>query len=275
MQDTAGASNTGGADRPRPSGPPRGQSRAEWVSSWPRAERAQRLADTLRERIAAGALSDGVLADERALAAELGASRNAVREALGLLRDEGLITRRRGVGTKVVRPKYGQLDRLTGLAEMLDGYGTVTNEVRVAEMMLDAPAAITEQLELPAGSTVVHLERVRRLDGNPLSLDSTYLTPEIGRNVLSGDLVGRDVFAMIEETAGCLLGRCEVAVRAAVADLDTATVLEIAPGAPLFQIDRLTRLADGRPVDAEALWVRADRMTLYATLHRDRLIAAG
>lgn len=275
MQDTARASITGGADRSRPSGPPPREGRAEWVSSWPRAERAQRLADTLRERIAAGAFEDGVLADERTLAAELGASRNAVRQALGLLRDEGLITRRRGVGTTVVRPKFAQLDRLTGLAEMLNGYGTVTNEVRVAEVISDAPAAIIEQLKLPAGSTVVHLERVRTLDGRPLSLDSTYLTPEIGRDVLNGDLVGRDVFAMIEETAGCLLGRCEVAVQAAVADLDTATLLEIAPGAALFRIDRLTRLADGRPVDAEELYVRADRMTLHATLHRDRLVPAG
>jgi GntR family transcriptional regulator len=275
MQETAGASFAGGADRSRPSGPTRRQVPAEWVSSRPRADRARRLADVLRERIAAGAFPDGVVADERTLAFELGASRNAVREALGLLRDEGLITRRRGVGTTVVRPKYGQLDRLAGLAEMLKGYGTVTNEVRVAEVTSDAPAAITDQLDLPAGSAVAHLERVRKLDGRPLSVDSTYLTPEVGRTVLNGDLVGRDVFALIEETPGCVLGRCEVAVQAAVADLETATLLEIAPGAAVFQIDRLTRLADGRPVDAEELWVRADRMTLHATLHRASLIPAG
>jgi GntR family transcriptional regulator len=274
MQDRVGASNTDGAGRPSASGAHRRSARAEWVSSRPRAERARVVADVLRERIAAGAFADGAVPDERTLALELRASRNAVREALGLLRDEGLITRRRGVGTTVLRPKYGQLDRLTGLAEMLNGYGTVTNEVRVAEVVSDPPAMITEQLELPAGSAAVHLERVRRLDGRPLSLDSTYLTPEIGRAVLNGDLVGRDVFAMIEEAAGCLLGRSEVAVHAALADVDTATLLEIAPGAAIFQIDRLTRLADGRPVDAEALWVRADRMTLHATLHRGRPIAA-
>ncbi|WP_219518506.1 GntR family transcriptional regulator [Nonomuraea ceibae] len=39
----------------------------------------------------------GALPDERTLGRQLGASRNAVREALGLLRQKGLITRRRGV----------------------------------------------------------------------------------------------------------------------------------------------------------------------------------
>ncbi len=77
------------------------------MSSRPRAERARRLAELLRRRISAGGFADGVIDDERSLAAQTGASRNTVREALGLLRDEGLITRRRGVGTTVVAPGTG------------------------------------------------------------------------------------------------------------------------------------------------------------------------
>jgi len=36
----------------------------------------------------------------------------------------------------------------------------------------------------------------------------------------------------------------------------------------VFVIDRLTRLADGTPVDVETLRIRADRMSLRATLYR-------
>ncbi|MEV0786243.1 TSUP family transporter [Streptomyces sp. NPDC050423] len=68
----------------------------------PRAERARRIADTLRQRITSGLYEDGMLPDERALGHVLGTTRNTVREALGLLRDEGLITRRRGIGTRIV-----------------------------------------------------------------------------------------------------------------------------------------------------------------------------
>lgn len=210
-----------------------------------------------------------MLPDERALAEELDASRNAVREALSLLRDEGLLTRRRGVGTVVVTPTYGHgLDRLAGLAEALAGHGTVTNEVLVAEMITDPPAEVRQRLCLEAGGTAVHIERVRRVDGAPVSLDSTYLAADIGRGVLRDDLEARDIFAVIEQATGSPLGRAEIEVRAANADPETAALLGVAAGAAIFVIDRLTRLSDGTPVDVELLRIRADRMTLRATLYR-------
>jgi GntR family transcriptional regulator len=270
MSDSAEPQQEAAAPR-RPGAPTGRRIPSGWVSSKPRAERARQVADVLRQRITAEVFADGVLPEEGRLATQLGASRNAVREALQLLRDEGLVTRRRGVGTTVVAPRYGHgLDRLAGLGETLAGHGRVSNEVRAAELLPDPPAAITERLALPAGTPVVHIERLRRLDGLPLSLDSSYLTADIGSRVLESDLVGRDVFALIEEATGARLGRADLAVHAVNADPDTAARLDIPTGAAVFAIERLTRLADGRPVDAESLRIRADRMTLHATLHRGR-----
>jgi len=182
----------GGAGRRAVPGSAGRQASAGWGSSRPRAERARQLADVLRQRITSGDFADRVLPDEQRLGAVFGASRNAVREALGLLRVEGLITRRPGVGTTVVMPKYGHgIDRLAGLAEVLTGYGTVTNQVRVAEVVPRAPVGIAERLELPPGAGAVRIERLRRLDGLPLSLDTSYLTPEVGHEVLGGDLADR------------------------------------------------------------------------------------
>lgn len=244
-----------------------GRSRASSAS--PRAERARRIADVLRQQISGGSFPDGVLPDERTLIRQHDATRNAVREALALLRTEGLITRRQGVGTTVVRPKHGHgLDRLAGLAETLTGHGTVTNEVRAAHVVTDPPAAVAERLALPPGAAAVHLERLRRLDGEPLSLDTTYLPVDIGGPLLDHDLTNRDVFAVLEEITGHRLGHAEVAVHAVTADPGTAALLHIPAGAAVFAIDRLTRLADGRAVDAETIHIRADRLVLRATLHR-------
>jgi GntR family transcriptional regulator len=242
---------------------------AEWTSSRPRAQRARQAADRLRELIFAGAFVGGVLPDERSLAAELGASRNAVREALGLLREDGLIERRQGVGTTVATPKYGHgLDRLAGLAEALGGYGTVINVVRAARLLTPAPAAVADKLALAPDAGVVHVERLRWLDDVPLSLDETYLARDVGEPLLGCDLAGRDLFALIEDVAGLKLGRAEVIVDAVTADPEIAGLLEIAPGSAVFAIRRLTRLMDGRPVDVEWIHVRADRLSLHATLQR-------
>lgn len=251
-----------------PPRPPREQ-RSGWGSSQPRAERARQVADVLRQQITCGAFQDGVLPDERVLGADLHASRNAVREALSMLRAEGLVTRRRGVGTTVVAPAYGHgLDRLAGLAEVLDGHGALVNEVRAARPVSQPPAAIADRLALPPGAGAVYVERVRRLGGVALSLDTSYLAADIGLPLLECDLAGRDLFALIEETSGHTLGRAELSVHAVTASPDVAALLDIRTGAAVFAIDRLTHLADGRPVDAESLHIRADRMTLHATLHR-------
>ncbi|MEV0319854.1 GntR family transcriptional regulator [Streptomyces sp. NPDC050658] len=239
------------------------------VSSSPRGQRARRLADTLRRQIVSGAFDHGRLPDEESLMRDLDGSRNAVREALGLLRDEGLISRTRGVGTRIVRAKLGHgLDRLTGLAETLGGYGEIRNEVRVARLVPRPPPSVLERLRLPATSAAVELERLRSLDGEPLSVDTTWLAPDIGRPLLDQPLASRDVFGLIEEVTGGPLGHAEVTVHAITADADTAALLGVPTGAPLFAIDRLTHLPDGRPIDAESLRIRADRLTLSAVLHR-------
>jgi len=169
----------------------------------------------------------------------------------------------------VVTPKHGHdLDRLTGLAEALAGHGAVTNEVRAAHVVTDPPAAVFERLGLPPGAGAVYLERLRRLDGRPLSLDTTYLAADIGSHLLEANLAGRDVFGLIEEVTGRRLGTAEVSVHAVNADPDTAALLEIAQGSAVFAIERLTRLDDGRPVDVEWMHIRADRLTLQTTLYR-------
>lgn len=96
-----------------------------------RADQARQLADLLRHQILAGGHPGGVLPLEGELADSYGAGRNTVRQALDLLRGEGLVERRPGVGTVVVCEKYPHgLDRLQGLAETLNEHGRVTNEVR-------------------------------------------------------------------------------------------------------------------------------------------------
>lgn len=58
-----------------------------------RADRARQVADVLRRQVLRAAFPGGVLPDGRALVAEFGVTRNAIRGALNILRGEGLIDR--------------------------------------------------------------------------------------------------------------------------------------------------------------------------------------
>ncbi|MFE2754874.1 GntR family transcriptional regulator [Actinosynnema sp. NPDC059335] len=233
-----------------------------------RADRARQAADVIRQLVVQRAFPDGVLPDERFLAAEFCASRNGIREALDLLREEGLIERVPGVGTVVVAEKYAHgLNHLMGLAETLREHGEVGNDVRAAGL-IRPPGPVAQRLRLAEGEQVVYIERLRRLNGLPLSLDLTYLPRDVGEPLLEQDLENRDIFSLIERTSGRRLGAAAVTLEAVNADLHASAVLEVPQGAALLVVERLSHFADGRPVDLEYIRMRGDRLTMRAELVR-------
>jgi GntR family transcriptional regulator len=233
----------------------------------PRADRARQVADVLRHQILAAVYDDG-LPTEQALAAEFFVSRNTIREALAVLKNEGLIDRGPKVGTHVAVRKYDHgLDALVGLKETFKDYGEVRNEVR-ALLHLAAPPAVSRRLQVEPGEQVVFIERLRYLGDLPLSLDLTYLAPEIGAEVLRHPLETNDVFALIERVSGQRLGAATLAVEAVSADPHSAATLQVPDGAPLLMLERLTGLDDGRPVDLEYIRMRGDRITMRGSLIR-------
>ncbi|MFF3498500.1 MULTISPECIES: GntR family transcriptional regulator [unclassified Streptomyces] len=235
-----------------------------------RADQARQLADLLRRQLLTGGFPAGTLPHESALATDYRASRNTVRQALDLLRAEGLVERLPGVGTVVVAQKYPHgLDRLMGLAETLHEHGQVTNEVRTMAPV-PAPAPVADRLHVPPGADVLYIERLRRLGGLPLSLDLTYIPLDIGADLLGADLENTDVFRLLEAATGQRLGHAEITLEAVSADAHSAAVLEAPRGAAVLMLERLTHLADGRPVDLEFIRFRGDRISMSGLLHRSR-----
>jgi GntR family transcriptional regulator len=233
----------------------------------PRADRARQVADVLRQQIHSGVYDDN-LPGEEALSAEFSVSRNTIREALTTLKNEGLIERGPKVGTHVAQRKYEHgLDTLLGLKETFKSHGEVRNEVRAA-MTVSAPPTVAQRLALERGQQVVFVERLRYLGGLPLSLDLTYLEPEIGAQVLAHSLETNDIFALIEQLTGHRLGAASLALEAIPADAHSAAALQVPDGAPLLMLERLTSLDDGRPVDLEYIRMRGDRITMRGNLLR-------
>lgn len=267
---------------PRPADPPVDPAPDLAAVRRSRADRARQIADVLRRQVASGtyaggtyaggtyadgAVEGGLLPGEAELAAEFGASRNAVRDALAILGAEGVVARVQGTGTVAAGAKVQHgLARLTGLAETLTEHGEILNEVRAAGLVT-APAAVAERLGGTA--SVVYIERLRRLNGLPMSLDLTYLAPDVGEPLLMADLAHNDLFALIEATSGQQLGDASITIEALTADPHTAAVLGTPPGAALLMVERLTRLADGRPVDLEYVRLRGDRLAVHGELTRN------
>lgn len=238
-------------------------------TSRPRAARARLVADVLRHQVLHRAREGRLeLPSEPTLADDFGVSRNTVRAALDLLRLEGLVERTPGVGTRAGGGKHPHgLHQLQGLGEVVAEGSLVHNEVRAAGLVR-APGAVAHRLRLGPDEPVVYVERLRTVDGVPMSLDLTYLPRDPGEALLAEDLAHRDVFALLEEITGGGLGGADVTLEAVGADQHSASLLRVRPGAPLLMLERLTRLGDGRPVDLEFIRFRGDRITMRSTLRR-------
>jgi GntR family transcriptional regulator len=217
--------------------------------------------------ILSGAYRAGSLPSESELILMFGATRNAVREALDLLRRENLVERVPGAGTFVISAKAAhRQDRLLGLAEQLEDRSRVTVSVLHAGLMR-APKPAASRLGLEPGTQVVFLERRLFLDGTPLSLWSSYLPADRAAPLLTADL-RRDFYDLAERYLGLELEGAEVITEAVAADQSMADLLQLQLGAPILHLERLTREKSGRPFEFGFVWLRGDRIQFVAQLHR-------
>lgn len=216
--------------------------------------------EILRERILDGTYAPHTqLPTESEMSSIFGVSRITVRQALNDLQKEGMIFKIPGKGTFVSKPKaFQELTQLEGFAEAMTRHGYEIYNRVVSHQLVPAPPHVAQLLQLPAGSAVAEIRRVRHLNREPVSLEVTYLPAAIGERLRKEDLASRDIFLILENDYGIALGHPDLQIDAALADHALAAALHVDEGTPILRIERLTRTAAGMPLDFEYLYFRGD-----------------
>jgi GntR family transcriptional regulator len=224
-----------------------------------RAHDVRRLRDLLRAAVLADGFVDGQLPAENELMAAYRATRATVREALALLRGDGLIARLPGVGTHVaVRPPRTGMDEAHGVTDGGALYTTTTPPRILDRSRVPAPPSLAAALGVAPGTECLRLEYVGMADGAPVVVATNYvLFPEADR-ILATPFHGHWYQLMAD--AGVPVGGSEFVIDATAADPVSAALLDIAPGAPLLAVEQTITSPHGRVVDIAFLRVRPDRM---------------
>lgn len=211
-------------------------------------------------RLPAGARLD----NEVDLAASLHLSRPTIRQAIQTLVNQGLLVRRRGVGTQVVRTKVARPLRLSSLFDDLAALGGKPESAVLVNRVEDAGAEVAELLEAPGLTQVRRLKRLRTTDGEPLALMNNYL-PD---GVLAPDddeLRERGLYQLLR-SAGVRLHAAEQHIGARLATEEDAELLHEEPGAALLTMQRTTYDDAGRVIEYGWHVYRASRYTFNLSL---------
>lgn len=198
------------------------------------------VADSLRSDIETGAYGDGgLLPSEAAIGARFEVSRVTVRKALELLRAEGLVESRQGLGWLVASDPIPQsLDALVSIERQLSDGGRTSDREITDFGFVDAPAPAAALL----GQRVLEVGRVNLVDGQPFARVTVWCREDLGADLSRADVARSSFHDLLPQSP-------ERAVQTIGADAmgpADAELLAVPAGSPALVVRRTTYGSDGR-----------------------------
>jgi len=241
----------------------------------------RQIADSLRHDIESGALGVGdQLPSENQLMADYGAARQTVRQAVALLKAEGLVYAERGRGAFVRgRPpirrlafdRFARRHRKEGKAAYsveMDGRRPSVQVTHVGPEK--ASAEVAGWLKLRLGTKVLRRSRRYLAAGEPMELATSYIPSSLatGTAMTEENTGPGGIYARIEEQ-GRELSRFTEEVHARMPTPDEARALALPVGTPVFRLIRIAYDIEDRPVEVCDTIMAADRYVLSYQLPAD------
>jgi DNA-binding GntR family transcriptional regulator len=223
------------------------------------------VATRLQELIEKGEIGVGArIENEVDLAERLGVSRPTTRRAIQYLVERGMLVRRRGVGTQVVHPKVRRPVELSSLYDDLINSDR-TPRTEVLELrVIPATQEIAEALEMPPGTEVTWIERLRYAGGEPLALMHNAIPLDL-LPLTEQDLAEHGLYELLRR-AGFVPRIATQVIGARSATATEARVLQEKRGASLLTMTRTAWDAGGRALEYGSHLYRASRYSFELNL---------
>jgi len=234
--------------------------------------RYQRVADDLTKRIGSGRYPvGGYLPTEMELCRQYSISRHTVREALRQLRDAGLISRRRRIGTEVVArtPKASYRQPTNSIGDLLQ-YAEETQLSVLDTKAVECDAALAELLECREGARWLRVNSLRAVPGDarPVCMTTAYIDlrlPDLEKNL---EKLTGPISAMLERVYGIRIARIEQSIQAVRLGKRQAKLLRALDGSPALRAIRRYYDHNGRLIELSNAIHPGERFTYTTSLVR-------
>ena len=217
--------------------------------------------ELLRELIESDEYKNGkMLPKEVELAQQLDISRNTLRQAINQLVFEGLLIRKKGVGTKVARKGItGGVKNWHSFSQEMKMLGIEVRNYELRVYFKKPTKEIATFFGISEDERCVVMERLRGNTSFPFVFFVSYFNPKLP--ITGEENFNMPLYEMLESNYGIYVKTSREEVYARLAGESKAAKLEISPNDPILIRKRFVSDDNGVPVEYNIGYYRADSFT--------------
>ena len=221
------------------------------------------LEESIKEKIKNKEYLPGqALPTERELTELYGVSRMTIRQAIGELVQEGILTRKKGKGTFVCEQKVNQKDMMS-FTEMIKQSGRVL-ETKVVEFeIIDTPEDIQDIFIL---DKLYKITRKRIVDNECIALETVYIPVDycghVNKEMLEGSLY------KVLEGFGYIITNSNSSIIAVNVNDEIRNLLECQKDEPILKVISKTFTSADKLLFLEEAFYKSDKFTLQVNISR-------
>lgn len=227
--------------------------------------------EALRENIESGVFKENDrLPFDYELAQEFNVTQTTLRKALTILEDEGVLTRRHGVGL-FINPKplfTSGIEQLESVSAMIENAGMEPGTIFMDVSDTDpADEYLSQFFEFAEDEKLVTIKRVRTADGEPVvycvdNLLSKYLPNE------TDELFSISMFDAIEQSGDVRIVQAITHIEPVGYDEEASSILRCGVDVPLLVLKQRHYTDDGEMVLYSKNYFRADKFSFHVVRKR-------
>ncbi|WP_371069100.1 GntR family transcriptional regulator [Sediminibacillus sp. JSM 1682029] len=208
------------------------------------------------------------LPSEFALSKRLGVSRATLREALRLLEEENIVTRRHGVGT-FVNPKpvfSAGIEQLKSVTEMIASAGKIPGTQYLSTELIEASEEDKDRFAPAEIDTLAKIERVRTADGDPV----VYCVDKILQDLIPIEKIHNQasIFQVLEDYGSKYVSYTVTHIEPVGYHELISPVLGCQPDQPMLLLKQMHYTDSDEPVLYSCNYFRSDVFSFYVIRKR-------
>lgn len=225
--------------------------------------------ELLREMIQLPEYKSGkLLPKEVDLAKELGISRNTLRQATNKLVYEGLLHRKKGVGTKVVKHVDSKAKNWISFTQEMKAKGIKVVNYNINLTWEEPPEEVRNFFMVDRGTKVLKMERLRGGEDGPFVFFISYFHPRIG---LTGkEDFSKPLYEILRNQFSVIAKLSKEEISARSADLPLSKMLDMDKGDPILKRTRFVYDPGNRPIEYNVGYYRGDSIVYSVESERDQ-----